>query len=581
MIDYLLKADASLLFSRACVLVIFFCISSVQAVPGGAMPQVNDQTEQFVYPDIEVLQSPAIAPVIDDPNAPRMLLKGFEIFGVKDYPEYDISLAIIQQIIAAETAAMIPEGKPSLFTIGMYERVANAITRYYRERGFFLARAYIPEQKVNDGIVKLIVAESFLDQVNYDGNQLYDDETMNVLFEGLIDKPVHITGVESALIKLNNYPGLTASAIFGPGSKSGSAAIMIRAKEVPSENYLSFDNYGSSYTGENRVLFRHVNNNVSGNADALTFNLMAGLSPANSQYADVNYVQPIFKSQLDVGGGAKINLFSVGQELADLDINGESLVINGFISYNFFHTKLDRFSMLADLSLKSATNKLFTEVSAEDKLSVIRFDAIYSGVDRWLWRANHELIASVSIGMADFLGSMDETGNDFSSRQGEISGYAGGDFTKFNLRYTRLQPVVNFQSLLLRFEAQYTSDLLTSLEQYSLGGPYNVRAYPVAEVLVDNAVFTSIEYILNTSPEIELQWLRSLQLSVFFDYASGDLNDPLTNEVSTATLSGMGLGIQISPFNNFITRVDLSAALGDEPTDAQSLPFYLSMKYQF
>ena len=591
MIDYLLKADASFLFTRACALTMLLSTSSVLAAPvivppgatpGGALPQIQDQTEPFVYPDIEEPQSPAIPAVVDDPDAPRMLLRGFDIQGVNDHPEHDISLEQIQQLIAGEVALMIPEGSQRLFTMGMFERIANAITRYYRERGFFLARAYIPEQKVNDGIVKIKVAESFLEQVSFDGNQLYDDETMAVLFEDLIDKPVHITGVESALIKLNDYPGLTASAIFGPGSKSGSAAIMMRTEEAPSENYLSFDNYGSAYTGENRVLFRHVNNNVFGNADALMVNAMAGLSPTNSQYADVSYVRPIFKSLFKVGGGAKLNFFSVGQELADLDINGESLIVNGFIDYNMVHTKLDRFSLIADLSLKSASNKTQGEVSSEDKLSVIRFDVAYSGVDRWLWRANHEFLASISVGMADFLGSMDANGNnDSSSRQGGGTGYAGGDFTKLNLSYTRLQPTVNLQSLLIRFQAQFSSDVLTSLEQYSLGGPYNVRAYPVAEILVDNAVFTSFEYILNASSEIELAWLNTLQLSVYFDHAAGDLNDPLTNELATATLSGLGVGIQIEPYKNFTARIDLSSALGDEPSELQSLPFYFSMKYKF
>ncbi|MCK5003399.1 MAG: ShlB/FhaC/HecB family hemolysin secretion/activation protein [Gammaproteobacteria bacterium] len=561
--------------------VLFFLTDSVYSADVPVMPQIQNEPEPFVYPEIEDQITPAEKPVIDDPSAPRMLLKGFEIYGVNDYPEHDITLEKIQQLIAVETAAMIHEGNQRLFTMGMYERIANAITRYYRERGFFLARAYIPEQKVSDGIVKLKVAESSLEQIAFDDNQLYDDETMGVLFEDLIDKPVHITGVESALYKLNDYPGLTASAIFGPGSKPGSAAIVMRTEETSSINFLSFDNYGSAFTGENRVLFRHVNNNVFGNADSLMFNVMGGLSPTNSQYADVFYVQPVYKSLFKVGGGAKVNFFSVGEELEDLDINGESIVINGFIDYNLVHTRLDRFSLMADLSLKSATSKLVDEVSSEDKLSVIRFDMAYSGVDRWLWRANHEFLASISIGMAGFLGSMDENGNDLSSRTGETQGNAGGDFTKFNLSYTRLQPIVNLQSLLFRFQAQFSSDLLTSLEQYSLGGPYNVRAYPVAEILVDNAIFTSFEYILNASPEIELDWLSTLQLSLYFDYAKGDLNDPLINEVATAALSGLGVGIQIEPFNNFIARIDFSTALGDEPSDLQSLPFYFSMKYRF
>jgi hemolysin activation/secretion protein len=122
---------------------------------------------------------------------------------------------------------------------------------------------------------------------------------------------------------------------------------------------------------------------------------------------------------------------------------------------------------------------------------------------------------------------------------------------------------------------------LSSLEKYSLGGPYNVRAYPVAEILVDSAFFTSFEYILTASPEVKQTWLNNLQLSVFFDYATGELNDPLVNELASTTLSGFGIGVQVEPFNMFRVRLDLASATGDEPSDLQTLPFYLSMEYRF
>ena len=549
--------------------------------PGGAMPQIKNVPEPFVYPNVEKPKQ-RVAPItVEDPNAPRMLLKGFEIYGVIDHPEHDISLQAVRELIAAETALMIPKGEQRLFTVGMFETIAQAITRYYRSRGYFLARAYVPEQKVTNGIVKLKVVESFLEQVAFHGNTLYDDETMSILFDNLIDKPVYITDIESALYKLNDYPGLTASAVFGPGSTPGSAAIVMRTDETPSYNLLSFDNYGSAYTGENRVLYNHSSNNLFGNADLLSFNLMATFAPANNQYADFTYLQPVFKSLFRVGGGARFNFFEVGEELEDLNINGESIIVNGFIDYKFLHTKLDQFSVVADLSLKSATSKIVNTVAAEDKLTVIRLDALYSGVDRWLWTASHQATASISVGLADVLGSMDSEGNGISGRRSSDGVRAGGDFTKINLAYTRYQPTVSLQTLLIRFEAQFSSDLLTSLEQYPLGGPYNVRAYPIAEILVDNVIFTSFEYILTASPDIQHTWLNGLQLSVYYDYASGDLNEPLINEIGEATLSGIGLGIQVEPFNKFLVRIDLATATGDEASDLQSLPFYFSMEYHF
>ena len=43
-------------------------------------------------------------------------------------------------------------------------------------------------------------------------------------------------------------------------------------------------------------------------------------------------------------------------------------------------------------------------------------------------------------------------------------------------------------------EGQWSNSLLSSQNQYKLGGPNNVRAYPVSEYLRDTAAFASMEW---------------------------------------------------------------------------------------
>src|SRR5690606_21573660 len=58
-------------------------------------------------------------------------------------------------------------------TLGMIESVADTITRYYRERGFILAKAYIPEQQVRDGVVTLTLLLGELGEVEAQNNKRY------------------------------------------------------------------------------------------------------------------------------------------------------------------------------------------------------------------------------------------------------------------------------------------------------------------------------------------------------------------------------------------------------------------------
>jgi hemolysin activation/secretion protein len=46
------------------------------------------------------------------------------------------------------------------------QRAADVITRHYRDRGYFVARAYVPAQDIRDGIVEITVLEGRLDRVS-------------------------------------------------------------------------------------------------------------------------------------------------------------------------------------------------------------------------------------------------------------------------------------------------------------------------------------------------------------------------------------------------------------------------------
>ena len=79
---------------------------------------------------------------------------------------------------------------------------------------------------------------------------------------------------------------------------------------------------------------------------------------------------------------------------------------------------------------------------------------------------------------------------------------SNADFTKLSFSYSRLQPLSELQSLIFTFRGQNSSDSLVSLEKFSLGGPDTVRAYPVAEALMDSVYLLSVEFMAFASPDI-------------------------------------------------------------------------------
>ena len=551
------------------------------ATPGGAIPKLDGViTEPFVYPNaLPPEQAPTARP--EEVDAPRMIVKGFRIKGVKKHKSIGITQKSIEQLVINRARELVTGEASSGFTLGMFEEITSAISRYYRERGFFLARAFIPAQKVTDDIVTINITEGFLDQITYQGNNLYDDDQLDELFGPLRGESIYLEDFERAIFIANDFPGLDATVLFGPGLKPGSAAIQVSAEEERSGGFISFDNYGSSFTGESRLRGNYSWNNLLGQADRLDLNVIYTVDPANSLYFDAAYQQPLLNNRYLVGGFIGKNDFDVGGALQDLEINGSSTIINGFMTRFITRNRTERITMGVDLSLKTAESRVIRTVNSKDELTVIGLSGAYSGTS-WSGSGHYQQISlALSLGIPEFLGSMGSEGGGDGAREGDSGDKAGGDFTKLSFQYLRLIPIKQFQSILLKLSGQKSSDLLTSLEQFSLGGPDSVRAYPVSEALMDEAWLVTAEWRAKASPEIPQSWLNELEFSIFYDYAQGSLNDALTNEIDEVSLSGLGFGIDVRPFNKFDARIQYAFDLGDEPSDNQSLPFYFSLKYDF
>lgn len=518
---------------------------------------------------------------LTEKKAPRMSVKGFRIVGVDD--ENGITQGIINELVRVKAEDMLKQEASKGFTISMFDTITKTISRYYRQQGYILAKAYIPEQSINDGIVQINVVEGFLDQVVFTNNKLYSDTQLSKPFEKLIGKSVFKQDIEQVLFKLNDYPGLNANMVFGPGLKAGSSAIQVNTVEVPTKTTFSFDNYGSTFTGENRLRLNHVRYNTFSQADELKLNAILTQSPDNSQYFDGAYEQPLtlWGKDVFVGGGVKINSFDVGGNLSDLGINGTSNVIHSYMRYVHKRDRAEKLSATLSLSLKSSESLIQSTSDSKDNLTVLSISGDYAGTSWSSSQMFQSINLTLSIGLADFLGSMDSNGNGTSGRTGGSDDLAGGDFSKLSFAYHLIQNIAPLQTITYSLKGQRSSDLLTSLEQYSLGGVDNVRAYPVAEALMDTVTVASIEWTFYASPDIAQTWFNKLQFSIFYDLAKGKLNDPLTNDVSSVSYSDIGASIKIEPFNQVKINASFAVVTGDEEDGERSWPFYLSVAYEF
>jgi hemolysin activation/secretion protein len=555
------------------------------ALPGISQPRI-DQWNLRAQENEELYIPPNADRPLGEDAGPRIQVTSIDLdIDAQLGSRIDAELgARLDSILSSRLSAYRAEG----VTIGRLENIASEITAALRESGLILAWAYLPEQSVQDNKVRISVLPGRLNAVRTDGNNRYSANKLVGPFSDLLGAPVQRTEIENSIMQVRNFPGLSTSAVFSPGEQVGTSQLTLRVSEDPFDMSVIADNHGTESTGENRLRTEMLWYNPFGIGDMITINALQTFNPTENLYGGITYDTPFFRDDLTLTLAYTHNAFEVAEGIAagagvgNQNIAGDTDIGWIGLSKNLRLTRLSRMDLGVDLAVKNAIlENLGSET--EDNLTVASAYFTAEAVDGIGAGGINQFELRYEKGIADFLGSMDESGDGGQSTRSGFSGQnAGGDFDKIVMRYQRLQRISSRNTLLIRAEGQATDDILTSLEQFVVGGPNSVRAYPIAEYLGDEGAFASLEW----SVELSDNGNRSFSLSLFGDYAYAKLNDPFPNELADTDLAGYGIGLSFSNIsdsgNQFAFRLNVATpATSTDPSDGDDPQFYGQISYVF
>lgn len=557
--------------------------AAVNAIsPGAVLPSESVAVPQAA-PELVSIPPMIVRPVGKD-DGPKIQVKAFKINNALARADLGLTLEGAQDI--ANQAIRAGDGQ---FTMGQLQVVADSITNYYRRAGLILARVVVPSQDVKNGVVSLSVLPGVLGSVAAEGNQGYSVEQLSEPFTELLNNDVDKESVEGALLYLSDYPGAELFGVFRPGKNEGETEILLKMQKERSYTLdAQINNHGSEYTGDYQARINASWLNPTGNADQLNLNLLHAFDPDNNLFGSVSYQIPFLSHKNAWGIRYARNGFDVGEALAAQNISGESEIYETYLSRSFERRRQINVDGRIGFSRKRSNTTQAERLMAEDRLSVLDAQLKIDGTNRLHAGGITQGLLRVSRGLPDFIGSMNASGEQTTSRLGGSGERAGGDFTKLNLSLVHLQRLNKNHSLLLRFEGQHSSDMLVSLEQVAVGGPTNVRAYGPSEYLRDSAIFGSVEWTIKAPGFADVPafgsktWGDVLQVALFYDAAKGWLNDPLGSEFRELDLYGAGLGLRLYLTERLSANFDLAfpgAVL--DPENGRDPQYYFSVKYRY
>jgi hemolysin activation/secretion protein len=525
-----------------------------QTAPGEVLQQLErDRQQQELQKKEKEQKKPPVILQQKEPVKPsagpaaKILVKKFKVEGNKL-----ISTNVINSLVAPY------EGKE--LTLEEIRNIADLITAKYRDKGYIIANAIVPEQVIKDNVVTIKVVEGRVEAIMVTGNKSYSTSFIEKHLSVIENDPsLKEDRLEKALLILNDYPSLNVSASLKAGKEPGTTDVIAQATDkFPISGSIFYDNYGTSATSKDRVGFGLNTGNLVTSGDALNLWGLTGVDPINVNdlsYGRVEYNAPIGIYGTKAGVYYAHNLYQATGNVSPLGLKGNADIAGVYVSHPLIKTMDSALTAKVGFDYKDVREYALEQMTAKDNVRVGTFGLAYDSTDRFLGR--NFIDVTYHQGIRGFLDGNGANGTD-TSRLGSDEGFnkVTGDI----IRIQQLPMIPGYNHLILKGSGQYSSNPLVVVEQFLIGGEGSVRGFNPAEKAGDTGYSLTAEAVLSpffADDTIFGQKVgNTIQYAFFFDqgYVRNNMVQP--GGYQQAYLTGTGAGLRIYAGKIFSLKID-------------------------
>lgn len=209
------------------ILLSLVLLALVDSARAQQFPGAGSQLQQLpqapvlppALPDIHIQE--AAAPAVPGAPAARVLIKVVHFAGNHVFLENKL-LAV---------AGFVPGSPQSLADL---QDMAARITAFYRNHGYFVARAYLKAQKITDNVVTISVQEGRYGTVTLRNTSNLSTRLAQRRLDGLNSgDPLTIDPLENRLLLLADTPGIVVASTLAPGALPGTSDLQVDVTTAP------------------------------------------------------------------------------------------------------------------------------------------------------------------------------------------------------------------------------------------------------------------------------------------------------------------------------------------------------------
>jgi hemolysin activation/secretion protein len=553
--------------AAAFVLALFCAAALAQVRPdAGSILEQTKPPPVAPTPGIDVLpRLPEPKPALGAPGL-KVNVTAFRITGNTIFPE-DVLVATVQEFVGKEQ------------NIDGLNDAATKVRAYYRERGYFLVQAYLPQQEIKGGVVEIAVIEARVGKValNFKEGTRYSES----LIRGIVETHLHqgdiITenGLETPLLLLNDFPNAIVTSEIKPSQTIGAADITVHVSDAPGwiGGSIDMDNYGNRFTGAIRTGISLNVNNPLALGDQLS--VRAFTTDERMGFYRLAYVIPVGYWGTRIGASYASFHYRLGRDFIDNRVHGTGGVTTVFAFHPLVRTRSSNVILQFAYEEKKLDDRNDVAGTIEDR-SIIssKLGVVGDFRDGFFGGGLNSYSATVTEGNLTITPAVI-----LAQDQAAAGPKTNGRFSKFNFEFRRLQKITDNATLLLALSGQTASKNLSSAEKFSLGGAAGVRAYPVGEAQGDSGyVFQGeLRYII---PGLKIH-TGDVTVSGFYDqgavhlckdYVAAACASPVSLNQNKKYLSGYGVGGSVGKDSDFVLRASIAWRNENEVPQSDTAP---------
>lgn len=470
---------------------------------------------------------------------------------------------------------------------GHVQRALEALEAEYRWLGYNVVQVALPEQELNQGVIRLEVIETKLGAVKVEGNTEHDEGNILRSLPGLkVGKTPNLGRVSSSLKLANENPSKkTALQLQGSDKDDEVNAVLKITDERVWSVSASFDNTGNSSTGDTHVTLLAQHYNIGNLDHVLSLQYTTTLEkPSRIGVYGVGYHIPLYAlgDSLDLYANySDVDSGSVNLGTSFFQVSGRGSVFGARYNQNLrrIGEYEHKFSYGLDYKAFQNSTLYFQNPSAAGAqlgrdVTVHPLSLSYNGT---LTLAEGQIDAGISLVHNIPGGSRGSAADIDGARLGANAAY---NILRYNAGYSRVLP--GDWQMSLSLSGQYTRDKLIPGEQFGAGGAGSVRGFGERDLSNDYGYLIKAEvYTPNFCSSIE-RISTQCRVLAFYDAADVSRIDPLPGEQARGSIGSVGLGLRVSMAKYLSLQLDYGQVVDAGVTQQKGdrkLHFRLALSY--